>query len=123
MRVAVFIFFNFESAVFFFQFDGYVNIDVNIVRVIDVIFYIAIAEFAKAIDKFSLAVNHGQDSDSVFLPTLKSSAPKAGAAWTMPVPSSVVTKSATKTLNAFGLFVLFASKGSNCSYEIPSSSL
>ncbi|MPN17286.1 hypothetical protein SDC9_164639 [bioreactor metagenome] len=56
---------------------------------------------------------------SFSLPILASSAPKVGAICTIPVPSSVVTKSPQTTLKAFSVTFIH---GKSCSYPIPASS-
>ena len=54
-----------------------------------------------------------------FRQTTLSSSPKAGAVWTIPVPSSAVTKSAVKNWNEFSLSLKY---GNNGSYFLPSNS-
>ena len=71
MRVIVFVFLYFKSAVLFLQLNGDVNIHVNIIGLVFVIFYIAVAEFTQAIDKLALPVNHGKNTDIIFLAYFK----------------------------------------------------
>ena len=57
------------------------------------------------------------------LATRASSAPNVGAVWTIPVPSSVVTKSPKITLNAFSGFSCGRGESFQiCSYLISTSS-
>ena len=53
MRIVVFVFFYFKCPVLFFKLYTDVNIHINIIRVIFIIFYKAIAELTKTIYKFS----------------------------------------------------------------------
>ena len=72
---------------------------------------------------FSSLTKNGGISGIACLATKASSAPKVGAVWTIPVPSSVVTKSPEMTLNAFCLFSNYRLKSKSCSYVIPTKSL
>src|SRR5690349_16024262 len=60
MGVIVFVLFYFESAVLLFQLYADVDIDIYIIFFIFIILYIAVAEFAEAVNKFSLAVDQYQ---------------------------------------------------------------
>ena len=97
--ISMFVFFNLECPVFFFQFHTDINIHIHPFRIIFIIFYKSTTEFIHSIYKFSFLVNQIRIPRLFFLPILKSSAPNAGAVCTIPVPSSVVTKSPVITLN------------------------
>ena len=64
---------------------------------------------------FSSRTNIGGISGVASLATLASSAPKVGAVCTIPVPSSVVTKSPEITLKAFSGFWYGNANCINCS--------
>ena len=64
---------------------------------------------------FSSKTNIGGTSGVASLATFASSAPKVGAVCTIPVPSSVVTKSPEITLKAFSAFSYGKANFINCS--------
>ena len=65
MRISVFVFLDFEGAVFSFQFDGDVYVDIDIVLLVFVILDIPTTELTKTIDEFSFAIDHGEDANAV----------------------------------------------------------
>ena len=66
--------------------------------------------------------NIGGTSGFACFATKASSAPKVGAVCTIPVPSSVVTKSPEMTLNAFSGLSFGKAYFNSCSYLIPTKS-
>ena len=76
MRIAVLIFFNPESAIFFLKFHTDIDIHIFVIRIILVILYVAIAEFSQAGNKLPLPVNHSQDANIISLPDPEVVGPK-----------------------------------------------
>ena len=71
--------------------------------------------------KFAFSSSRSSGGRPAARPTRKSSSPYAGAMWTMPVPSSVVTKGSTCVRKAPAIFA-FSSVGNSGSYDQPASS-
>ena len=71
MRIVVFVFFNFECTIFFLQLNAYVHVYINIIFLVFIILHIPVTEFAETIHKFSLPVNHCQDTNAIFLSNSK----------------------------------------------------
>ena len=72
MRIGVFVFFNFKSPVFLFQFYADINIYIYIVWIVFIIFYIAVAEFILHHQQIFPVCQPGSSMPSLFfLPDFK----------------------------------------------------
>ncbi len=62
-----------------FEFYGDVDIYINIIFIVGIILYVAVAKFSQAVDKFSLPVDHCKNSDVVFFTHFIIVCPKSGS--------------------------------------------